>query len=361
MKVQALLVGLLAVSALAATREEKIAKGLRQIETSRGVSGWMTFDEVLNLIRLDVGFMDITYHPVKARKSRVLENAIPSSPVHQDEVKDLIDWIEIQNVKDNLAVFTSFNNRYYTASSGAESSDWLYETVAAIASNSSLDISVEKFPHRWSQNSVIARIPGSISQETVVIGSHQDSINMFSPANGRAPGADDDGSGSMSVVEIFRIIVESGFKPELALEFHWYSAEEVGLLGSQDVADAYAAEDAPVRSMLQIDMNGYAGDEPAIGLVTDYTSATLNTFIRALIDEYLEIGYVNSVCGYGCSDHASWTAVGYDASFPFEANFGDHNPLIHTPNDTIENVDFDHLNEWLKLGLAFAVELSYAA
>lgn len=38
-------------------------------------------------------------------------------------------------------------------------------------------------------------------------------------------GADDDGSGSMSILEGYRGLLEAGFRPELTVEFHWYSAE----------------------------------------------------------------------------------------------------------------------------------------
>lgn len=37
------------------------------------------------------------------------------------------------------------------------------------------------------------------------------------------------------------------------VEFHWYAAEEGGLLGSQDIASAYEKEGANVRGMLQMD------------------------------------------------------------------------------------------------------------
>ena len=40
-----------------------------------------------------------------------------------------------------------------------------------------------------------------------------------------APGADDDGSGSMSILEAYRALIAAGFHPERAVEFHWYSAE----------------------------------------------------------------------------------------------------------------------------------------
>jgi leucyl aminopeptidase len=39
----------------------------------------------------------------------------------------------------------------------------------------------------------------------------------------------------------------------IRIEFHWYAAEEGGLLGSQDIAAAYEKEGVDVRGMLQMD------------------------------------------------------------------------------------------------------------
>jgi leucyl aminopeptidase len=86
------------------------------------------------------------------------------------------------------------------------------------------------FPHSWQQSSIIARIPGK-TEKTVVIGAHQDSINLFLPSLLGAPGADDDGSGTVTILEAFRVLVEhlkkTGEVLEQTVEFHWYSAEEV--------------------------------------------------------------------------------------------------------------------------------------
>ena len=42
-----------------------------------------------------------------------------------------------------------------------------------------------------------------------------------------------------------------------------------------------------------------------------------------------------------------------------EADFDLINPAIHTANDDISRVDFNHVNEWVKLGIAYVVETSY--
>lgn len=42
------------------------------------------------------------------------------------------------------------------------------------------------------------------------------------------PGADDDGSGTMSILEAYRGLISAGFLPKRTVEFHFYSAEVGG-------------------------------------------------------------------------------------------------------------------------------------
>lgn len=46
------------------------------------------------------------------------------------------------------------------------------------------------------------------------------------------------------------------------IEFHWYSGEELGLLGSGEIFDSYAADGVVVKAMLQQDMTAW-GDNPS--------------------------------------------------------------------------------------------------
>src|SRR5690554_5262592 len=75
---------------------------------------------------------------------------------------------------------------------------------------------------------------------------------MWLPQWGRSPGADDDGSGTVTILEVFRALVNTGFRPHRPVEFHWYSAEEAGLLGSQDVAKSYERKAVDVLAMIQV-------------------------------------------------------------------------------------------------------------
>ena len=229
--------------------------------------------------------------------------------------------------------------------------------------------SVKAFPHTWGQSSVIATIPGK-SKKTIVLSAHQDSINMFLPSLLAAPGADDDGSGTVTILESLRGLLKSediiNGKAENTVEFHWYSAEEGGLLGSQAVFQSYEKEGREVTAMLHQDMTGYiqgtldAGEPESIGVMTDYVHPGLTDFVKKIITQYCDIPYVMTKCGYACSDHASATKAGYPSSCATEADFQYFNHKIHTTDDKIDYLDFDHMLQHARLATAFAYELAFA-
>lgn len=130
-------------------------------------------------------------------------------------------------MKANLEPFTEFQNRYYNSTYGAQSSAWLLKTVQdVIAASGAVNATAYAFSHNFKQSSVIATIPGQ-SSKTIVLGAHQDSINQRDAdrVNNRAPGADDDGSGSVTILEALKALlsdnqVKAGKAPN-TIEFHW--------------------------------------------------------------------------------------------------------------------------------------------
>ncbi len=289
--------------------------------------------------------------------------AAPSYTIdNQSTVTPMLTQMQATNIGQTIVDFSAFANRYYTTNNGVNASNWLKQKWSSMASGRS-DITVEQFTHAgWAQKSVIVTIKGSDnSAEVVVLGAHLDSINTKGTSETtKAPGADDDASGIASLTEILRVMVANNYKPRRTIKLMGYSAEEVGLRGSQDIAKSYKAANTNVVGVMQLDMTNYKGSPQDIYLYTDYTNAAQNQFVANLITTYqpsLTIGY--DKCGYGCSDHASWNAQGYAASMPFETAFNQDNPYIHTENDTFANSggQANHSLKFARLGLSFAVEL----
>jgi leucyl aminopeptidase len=276
-------------------------------------------------------------------------------------VNAMLVRIKEEPIRNTMISLGNFVNRRYTCAVGVTSATWIKNRWQAMAANRP-DVTVDFYTHTgFPQPSVILTIPGStLPSEVVVLGAHQDSINGGSSSCGAvAPGEDDDASGIASLTEALRIALRMNYHPQRTVKFMAYAAEEGGLLGSQQIAAAYDNQNINVVGVMQLDMTDYKGSTQDIWIYTDFTNPTQNSFIQNLVTTYLPgLTQSTSQCGYGCSDHASWTQHGYPASFPFEAKFGEHDPFIHTPQDTIENCGgtANHALKFAKLASAYMAE-----
>lgn len=277
-------------------------------------------------------------------------------------VNSALDLIVTQNIEDHILELEGYGTRYHDYAIAIQVSNDLkdkWEAMAALYGRT--DVSVRLFNHvNTNMPSVIMTIEGAETpDEFVVVGGHLDSTSWD---NNDAPGADDDASGIATMTESIRALFESGFVPNKTIEVMAYAAEEIGLVGSAEIAQDYANNNVNVISAVQFDMTLYNGSAIDVSFITDYTNATLNNFLMSLMDHYNASGdhqvtYGTSLCNYGCSDHASWTGEGYMSAFPFEANFGQHNGNIHSPNDTFSLVGTaDHSAKFAKLCTEYLIE-----
>ncbi len=272
------------------------------------------------------------------------------------------------NIRSTITTLAGNTNRYYTSTTGKTSAEWIrsrWQTLAGSRTDVSTELSTCSTCS--TQPSVILTINGNeLPGEILVLGAHLDSINTGGGGSTTqvAPGADDDASGVATLTEVIRIALASGWKPKRTVKFMAYAAEEVGLRGSNAIAQSFKTAGKNVVGMLQLDMTNYkSGSVADMQLITDYSNAEMKTFLTSLFDTYLApTGLTRSsyTCGYGCSDHASWTSAGYPAAMMFEGGSSSgYNPNIHGPNDTLANMGSSAANsvKFAKLGLAFLGEL----
>jgi len=334
----------------------------RLIKTSEDKPAeWMTQSDINKLYMLKIKFVDLTDHQDWDSLPVPQKYAIPET-LSEDSFADDVK-INTEFMKRTLKKLTSFRTRFYRSQTGKESQQYLLSVVEGLLDGATPDmhLTVTTFEHSWPQSSIIARFQGrnpALRNETVIIGAHQDSVNAWLPAFGRAPGADDDGSGTVTILEVFRSLIEGKFEPQRSVEFHWYAAEEGGLLGSQDVAQAYRKLGKNVVGMLQTDMTGFDAKNGVIGIVTDFTDKDLTAFLHKCVLKYSTLKPHYMQCGYGCSDHASWNKAGYRSAFHFETDNLQDNPYVHSPKDVVENLSFGHMEQFAKVALGFATQLA---
>jgi len=332
---------------------------------------WMTERQKLYAKAMGMKYLDITDAP--SNFGRLFEKPHFSyPPPNSSLVEPIFPLLSIQEMKTNLEYFTSFRTRYYNSDSGRASSEWLVQkirnyTAEFATTEQKALISVEPFHHNWKQASVIIRMApnGSVASDPItILGAHCDSINKENPFL-PAPGADDDGSGTVTILEAYRALLQSKYIPTAPLEFHFYSAEEAGGLGSQDIVAAYEAEGKVIKGMQQYDMTAWvaSGSKEVINIITSGVDAELTEFLTLLVDRYLDIPWVKEPQPKGTGfDHLLWTRAGYQACHAFEGLVVDaNNDNIHTHRDRIDvshEFSFAHMHQFAKLAVAFAVELS---
>ncbi|KAJ7930112.1 Zn-dependent exopeptidase [Mycena leptocephala] len=186
---------------------------------------------------------------------------------------------------------------------------------------------------------------------TVLLSAHYDSRGSFGST--RAPGGDDDGSGTMAILAspYYR---RKGIKFQSNVQLVAFAGEEQGLLGSK----AYARK-APAMHFLprpQIaDMLAYRaeGEPPQLGLpqtigTTEVTQLVAN--VSAIYSPELRVGFTPACC----SDHQSFHEQGFPATQVFERAGMIADPMYHNSGDLSdrEGYDFDQVKSIAKVQLA---------
>lgn len=274
---------------------------------------------------------------------------------HTKEVSDLVKQVESNNIWDTLTSLTHFSDRAASSDNGVKAAHWIKDKFDAMAKEAGRsDVKSYFVDTGWyEQPSVVTVIGADIKGDAVVVGGHMDTLNYHKP------GADDDGSGSSSIMEAARVILNSKEKLTHPVYFIWYAAEEAGLVGSGYVVEDFLEKRIPVKAVIQFDMTGYRyHGSDKMWLLSDNVDKDLSEYVAKLIETYVGAPIGWTACGYGCSDHASWHYEGFRAAAPFEAKFGEEDPYIHTGNDTMEYVSLEHMTNFSKLAVAFVGELA---
>jgi len=343
------------------------------IDTGNGKPKWMPLSDALKLGQLAHesgrcgGFFDLTgmkevsskpLVPVESFRLSLADRAM----TQQAYLAESLSILDTQRIFKTVSDLSAFRNRFYKGEHGVKAANFIADQFRTIAKNRN-DITVSMYGHkRWDQPSVVVTMKGTgpNANEIVVIGGHEDSINQsaFGSTNMNAPGADDNASSVATILEVFRVLVDTNFKPNRTLMFMTYAGEEVGLLGSQEIANDFKSQKKAVVGVVQFDMTGFPGAGDQVVFMTDFTNPDLTRFSQKLMDTYVKAKWSTDQCGYACSDHASWHKAGYMSVMPFEATMSGDNKDIHTTRDLISKLDFQHGLHFAKLALSFMAELS---
>lgn len=250
------------------------------------------------------------------------------------DIRRLLIKVNEDNIVGTIRHLQHYNSRRWDNDTVYMAQDWLKGQYEAMG----LDVSLHDIDSFWENNivtsdNVIAIQRGEVyPDEYVVCGAHYDSYSHI----GKAPGADDNASGTAGILETARIL--SQYRFERSIIYCGWAAEERGLLGSE--AYASMAQDAgmDIVAYFNLDMTGYLADslDFCLSLIYIPFSDSLAAFYRSVCNAYYpNMRVVQSWFPNGSdSDHSSFHRHGYPSVMPFE-QYGHTSPYIHSLSDTL--------------------------
>ncbi|MEM6314038.1 MAG: M20/M25/M40 family metallo-hydrolase, partial [Planctomycetota bacterium] len=195
------------------------------------------------------------------------------------------------------------------------------------------------------EKNVVTLLPGEgpLADEFIVIGGHYDHIGSGeygsrTRSNTVHFGADDNASGTATVMALAELLAEEGNPEGRSVFFVLFSAEEIGLIGSRRWVEDLPVEQDQVVAMLNYDMLG----RPAERVLQVGGVATSDDFEPLLAEAIPAAGLDWKDTGAamdGRSDHANFDRVGIPAMFFFGSLHDDY----HTERDTPDKLDYDFL------------------
>ena len=195
-----------------------------------------------------------------------------------------------------------------------------------------IDFLVERIPDAIGYD-VAGVVPGTdpkLAKEAVVVGGHADHVGPN--ALGQVyPGADDNGSGTSTVMELARYYAAHPQKRTLV--FCNFGGEEQGLLGSRALVPLLP-KDYTYVTMLNLDMVGRGEGLTGFG-GGDQTAEIWNPWFAALPDSIKSLYRAGRAWGGEASDHAPFRNSGIPAYTIW--SFGAHS-FYHRPDDSFETI-----------------------
>ena len=233
-----------------------------------------------------------------------------------------------QPLQDQVQHLQDYGTRHSEYSAGNTASIWIRDQFL---SHGYTDVTFHDY-NSWNDNVVCVK-PGSVyPDEVVVMGAHYDTIAY--PAS-NAPGADDNASGTVAVLEAARVLKDVDL--ERTVVFIAFSGEEEGLVGSDAWAADAAAANMDIIGMLNLDMICYkaASDTEDLDIIFNGSSQEFADMAFAAVATYVpDLAVVEGYLTGGSSDHAAFWSHGFRAIFMFEDS-GNYSPYLHTADDVI--------------------------
>lgn len=321
---------------------------------------------------------------------RILAIAIPAilmacGAQHKDIAKadpmEYANTITASELHDHLYTFASdeFEGRETGEPGQKKAAEYLkneYKSLGLVSPLGGDDYFQEVDPSYFKRGNikptenVVAFLEGSEKpDEILVISSHYDHVGVDDAGN-VYNGADDDGSGTVGVLEIaeaFKKAAEDGYTPKRSILFLNNTGEEKGLIGSKYYTDNPIFPMENTVADLNIDMIGridpaHEGNENYVYLIgSDKLSTQLHNLSEEVNQKYmnLDLDYKYNDENdpnrfYYRSDHYNFAKHNVPIIFYFNGTHADYHKMTDTP----DKINYDLLAKRAKLVFLTAWEIA---
>jgi hypothetical protein len=251
----------------------------------------------------------------------------------EDYIASMVAAVSESTFQADIQHLQNYQTRYSSTDNYDSAAEWVLTTITGFGPTGGL-----QYFSMGSYNceNVVCELPGTTTPSNiVVICGHLDSTSPSPQTN--APGADDNASGSATVIEAARVMSRYYF--DNTIRFICFGGEEQGLYGSEYYAGQAAGAGDNIIAVINLDMILYGPSGQDIFWIPYNTPSTgLALAVDAICDTYVPA--LNVVTEYSpgttYSDHASFWNVGYAAILGIEQEVFS-NPYYHQTSDILSN------------------------
>jgi monoamine oxidase len=302
--------------------------------------------------------------PDKRQRPSDIAHPIFSTPLAKvarekvPRIAELVEKASAEQIKTAIDSIARFHTRHTLSELNNKAADWIQQQFQGMGYP---EVKLHRFAIGDAQRAnVVCTKPGEgPADEHMIICGHFDSRTKdLDDSTSRAPGADDNGSGTVVLLEAARLL--AGVRTRRSIQFAAFTGEEQGLLGSADYAQYVHGQGLRVRRVLNLDMVGHPEKTgfPSIVIEQAMGGTPNDLESQALAAEMVQLTalYTSLITRLGpiySSDYMPFEHYGYVCNGLFDG--ADHQSFYHTSDDTVDKVDASACVQVARLVVATAL------
>jgi hypothetical protein len=265
-------------------------------------------------------------------------------------IQEKVDMVSYDSIYFNHQLFEQFGVKEVGSQSLNNTGNWIIDFYQQ---NGYTDIEIDSFYIGQNKvyNIIVTKTGATYPDTYLIVDGHYDTYN--------GPGANDNGSGTVVLLETARILAD--VETEYSIKFIHFTAEEIGLVGSTHyVQNIVMPQDLSIRLVFNIDgVGGVAGElNNTVTCERDLSepngnnaeSSAFTDTLANLTEMYTDL---NTVISYAyASDYIPFMENGYIVTGFYETNIS---PYYHTIYDNLIHLDSDYVFKIAKASVAATI------